>query len=201
VTGSERPKAKRPRWRILEPVEVGRVLRAFTDEQARVMFLTLVLTGLRRFELQGLRWRDVDLVEQVLRVRESKTEEGERSIALSPTLVEALVSRLERSAFKGADEFVFCHPTRGTKVDREWYADEFREALAAVGITEYVRPFHDLRHTSLTNGARGRRDADRADGSSGASEHDDDEPVRPPGRRRLPATRRRRSSSGYSVTG
>lgn len=88
-------------------------------------------------------------------MRESKTEEGERSIALSPILVEALVAQLERTAFKGADELVFAHPTRGTKVDHEWYAAEFRKALAAVGITEYVRPFHDLRHTSLTNGAAG----------------------------------------------
>src|SRR4051812_32401433 len=84
VTGAERPKVRRRKWRILQPVEVGRVLRAFTDEQAKVMFLTLVLTGLRRFELLQLRWRDVDLVDGVLRVEESKTEEGERSIALSP---------------------------------------------------------------------------------------------------------------------
>lgn len=29
----------------------------------------------------------------------------------------------------------------------------FRKALAAAGITDYVRPFHDARHGSLTNGA------------------------------------------------
>ena len=57
--------------------------------------------------------------------------------------------------FKYQLELVFCHPTRGSKIDHEWYAIEFRRALAAVGITEYVRPFHDLRHTSLTNGAAG----------------------------------------------
>jgi integrase len=155
VTGAERPKVRRRKWRILEPVEVGRVLRAFTDEQARVMFLTLVLTGVRRFELLALRWRDVDLVESVLRVRESKTEDGERAIALSPILVEAVVAHPERSAFKGADELVFCHPKCGSRIDHEWYAGEFRAALKAVGITDYVRPFHDLRHASLTNGAAG----------------------------------------------
>jgi integrase len=84
VDGAERPKIKRRRWRILEPVEVARVQKAFTDEQARTIFLTLILTGIRRFELQALRWRDVDLVESVLRIRESKSEEGERAIALSP---------------------------------------------------------------------------------------------------------------------
>ena len=93
------------------------MLRAFTDEQARTIFLTLM----RRFELQALRWRDVDLVEARLRIRESKSEEGERSIALSPALVEALMERLRVTAFAGDDEFVFCHPKRGSKVDHEFY--------------------------------------------------------------------------------
>src|SRR5919197_2039379 len=61
--------------------------------------------------------------------------------------------RRRRSAFQGEDERVFCHPTRGSKIDHEWYAGEFRAALERAGITEYVRPFHDARHASLTNGA------------------------------------------------
>jgi integrase len=153
VDGAERPKVRRKRWRILEPMEVGRVLKAFTDEQARTMFLTLILTGVRRFELLGLRWRDVSLVENTIRVRESKSEEGERLIALSPTLADALATHYQRTAFKGDDELVFCHPKRGTSLDPTWYAGEFRAALKAVGITDYVRPFHDARHASLTNGA------------------------------------------------
>jgi integrase len=151
--GVERPKVERRRWRILEPAEVQRVAKAFTDERARLVFLTLMLTGIRRFELQALRWRDVDLIESVLRIRESKSEEGERSIALSPTLAEALWQRRRGSAFKGDEEYVFAHPDRGSKMDDEWYADQFRAALRAAGITDYVRPFHDARHASLTNGA------------------------------------------------
>jgi integrase len=153
ATGVERPKIKRRRWRILEPVEVARVRKAFTDEQARVMFLTLVLTGIRRFELQALRWADVDLVDGVLRIRESKSEEGERAIAISPALAEELWQHRRRSTFQGADERVFCHPERGTKIDSGWYAGEFRVALERAGIDDYIRPFHDVRHASLTNGA------------------------------------------------
>jgi integrase len=41
---------------------------------------------------------------------------------------------------------------RGSRIDHEWYAAEFRKALKAAKVTEYVRPFHDLRHASLTNG-------------------------------------------------
>lgn len=153
VDGAERPKVRRKRWRILQPNEVGRVLNAFTDEQARTMFLTLMLTGVRRFELLALRWRDVSFVENTLRVAESKSEEGERLIALSPTLADALAVHYRRTAFKGDDEFVFCHQERGSRVYEGWYTERFRAALKAAGITDYIRPFHDARHASLTNGA------------------------------------------------
>jgi integrase len=63
---AERPKVPLFRPTILEPDEARRVGKAFTDEQARVAFWTLVLTGVRRSEFQALRWRDVDLVENVL---------------------------------------------------------------------------------------------------------------------------------------
>jgi integrase len=112
-SGAERPKLPRRRWRILEPVEVSRVARAFTDKQSRVVFLTLVLTGVRRSELQALRWRDVDLVEGVLRVRDSKSEDGIRSIALSRTVQEELWQHRRRSSFQGEDERV-CHPERAS---------------------------------------------------------------------------------------
>jgi integrase len=153
VAGAERPKIPSRRWRIVEPVEIGRVLKAFTDEQARAIFLTVVLTGLRRFELKALRWQDVALVGGVLRVRVSKSEEGERTIALSPTLVTALEEHYQRTAFKGDDERVFCHPTRGSMIDDVWWTARFREALKAAGIEGHVREWHDLRHTAITNDA------------------------------------------------
>ena len=150
---AERPKLPPFRPQILEPVEVARVAKAFTDEQARTVFLTLVLTGLRRSELQRLRWQDADLVESVLRVRDSKTEDGIRSIALTPTLAEALWQRRRRSAFQGDDELVFCHPERGTVYRAETFKEALTEALAAAKVDKRPRPFHDLRHTAITNDA------------------------------------------------
>jgi integrase len=153
VEGAERPKMGRRRWRILSATEISRVKNAFTDEDARTVFLTLVLTGIRRGELQALRWRDVDLVENAMRVSDSKTEEGIRSIALSSALAEALWQHRRRSNFQGDDELVFCHPERGTVYREDVFAEKFRAALGAAGITDHVRPFHDLRHTSLTHEA------------------------------------------------
>jgi hypothetical protein len=38
-------------WRILEPGEVAKVLKSFRDERARLVFLTAILTAMRRHEL------------------------------------------------------------------------------------------------------------------------------------------------------
>jgi integrase len=147
----ERPKTPRRRWRLLRPAEIPVVERSFTNEQARAMFTTLVLTGVRRLELLDLRWRDVDLVDMVLRVADSKTEEGIRSIAITPKLAETLWQQRRRSHYIDDENRVFCHPKRGSRLDHEWYAAEFRKALKEAGITDYIRPFHDMRRTALTN--------------------------------------------------
>ena len=79
--------------------------------------------------------------------------EGERLIALSPALIDALSEYWRRSAFQGDDELVFCHSTRGSMIDDVWWAARFGEALTAAGINGHVRPWHDLRHTAITNDA------------------------------------------------
>lgn len=148
----ERPRQPKRRWRILEPAEVPAVSKAFSDERARLVFRTLALTGLRRCEVVRLRWRDVNLLEGTLRVVESKSEEGERLVALSPTLAAELAGHFAGSRYNRDRDYVFAHPERGTPLETsKWYPAQFREALAAAGITDYVRPHHDMRHTALTN--------------------------------------------------
>jgi len=166
AAGAERPRVRQRPWRILRPTEVARVARAIdelvgeaTDEErpwrqlAKVAFLTLAMTGLRRHELQALRWRDVDLVENVLRVVDSKTEDGIRSIAIPTVLAEELWQHRRRSHYQGDDERVFCHPDRGTLYRPERWKQTFEPALRRAGIPDYVRPFHDMRHTAITNDA------------------------------------------------
>jgi len=106
VASVERPKVQRRRWRILQPAEVGRVAAGFTDERARRVFLTLMLTGLRRFELQALRWQDVNMLDATLRVVESKSEEGERLIAV-PRSSPASWRRTSRGAPTGPGPTTF----------------------------------------------------------------------------------------------
>jgi hypothetical protein len=46
---------------------------------------------------------------------------------------------------------VFCHPQTSGPYDRKRYADTLRAALAKAKVAGHVRPFHDGRHTALTN--------------------------------------------------
>jgi len=50
------------------------------------------------------------------------------------------------------ESYVF-QSSRGNMVGAQWYTDAFNRALKKAGITDYVRPFHDMRHTALTNEA------------------------------------------------
>jgi integrase len=107
--GVPHPAAAKRKGNALRPEEIQALARAFVVEQDRLVFLTLVLCGLRRAELQALRWRDVDLIENRLRVVDSKTETGERSIAIPPTLAERVWQHRRTSSYKGDAERVFCH--------------------------------------------------------------------------------------------
>jgi integrase len=178
VSAVDRPREPRRRWRILTPSEIGRVERAFGEiiseargeecmwrEQARVIFVVLVATGLRRGEVLGLRWREVYLADPDgphLRVAETwvrsgvdtpKSEAGERTISLGARVAGELFEHRRRTSFTGDDERVFCSPTKGTAFDIARFAATFRLALDRAKIEDRVRPFHDLRHTSITNAA------------------------------------------------
>jgi hypothetical protein len=64
--------------------------------------------------------------------------------ALSPKLAEALWQHRRQSNFQGDDERVFCHPTCGTVYRALTFKAPFEAGLKDAGITDYVRPFHDL---------------------------------------------------------
>jgi integrase len=48
---------------------------------------------------------------------------------------------------------VFPHPYKGSPLDPKRYAKTFNEALRRAGIEDRVRPFHDQRHSNITNAA------------------------------------------------
>jgi len=125
----------------------------------RVVILTAAMTGLRQSELLGLRWRDIDLEAQRIRVRNtfvrgehSADGKSELSTRRSVPMASRLASELDvwwrRSNYDQADDLVFAHPTKGTPLDGSKVSKRFKAACSEAGVRS-VR-FHDLRHTFAT---------------------------------------------------
>jgi integrase len=125
----------------------------------RVVVLTAAMTGLRRSELLGLRWRDVDWEAQRLRVRNAyvlgehstagKSDHStRRSVPLADRLLAELDRWSQRTVFSDDDDLVFAHPQTGHALDGTKVSRRFKAACRAAA----VRPvrFHDLRHTFAT---------------------------------------------------
>ena len=152
------PHPQKPRWKgqALLPEDVQAILRGFDDMQARVVFVTVVLTGIRCAEMQSLRWTDVDLIDNRLRVVDSKTKTGERSIALPTMLAEGLWQWRRTSNYRSDHDRVFCFQDSGGVYRSDWFKRALLRACAASGVVlpQGFRKLHDLRVTSITNGVR-----------------------------------------------
>jgi integrase len=148
------PRFSRHEVRTLAWDEVLRFLGGVDDPLLRTLFLLAVHTGLRRSELLGLQWRDVDLKGGVLSVRrglvkhasgsrlsEPKSGRG-RVVVLTEESAGALSDFRERHSGNG--DFVFCRPD-GTPLKPASVSQAFRRTVHRVGL-EGLR-FHDLRHT------------------------------------------------------
>ena len=134
----------------------------FLEQIPDPLYLTLVLvdiqTGLRRSEVLGLQWRDLDLAAGTLSVQRAliKLPSGEveltvpkngrgRVVALPVESVESLQIHRQRSPERsGNGDFVFCH-SDGSPLNPDVVTKWFRRAASRRGFKQ-VR-LHDLRHT------------------------------------------------------
>jgi integrase len=58
-----------------------------------------------------------------------------------------------RTNYEGDGERVFCNPRTGGPLDPKRYAETLKLALKRAKVGRPMRPFHDGRHTSITNAA------------------------------------------------
>ena len=121
-----------PRDRFLSLDEIKRLL-ALASDSLRPIIITALHTGMRHGEILNLQWPDVDFVNKLIKVRESKSGKS-RSIPMDQTLFEILRGLTSRFA----QGFVF--PNQRTHVNQT-----FRRLCRKAKIENFR--FHDLRHT------------------------------------------------------
>jgi integrase len=164
----ERPRQSKPDMRRWTEEEMRTFLRTVSEHRLHAAW-RLSLYGLRRGEVMGLRWCDVDLDAPSLTVWQSrmtvdgrevidtpKSARSTRTLPLDPALVSALrafrtLQSRERlaagGAYDGASGLIVVdelgHPWRP-----ELYSDTFGRLAATAGVP--VIRLHDCRHTALS---------------------------------------------------
>ena len=159
------PPKKSPEIEVLTPAEMQRLLiqAKYEADGFYEMFLLDLSTGLRRGELLGLLWDDINFetgelkvtkqvkfVEGKLQIKPPKTKAAERTIILPPPLIAVLNEYKSRVRSK----WLFPSPYKHEDVPRD--PCSCRKKLATIlerAECKHV-PFHALRHTFATQALR-----------------------------------------------
>jgi integrase len=158
----ERPRVERAPIVTLSAEQQRTLLEALDGSDLFVPVLLALATGLRRGELLGLPWSNIDLDAGLLRVVQvieetkdggarikpvPKTKKGRRTVALTPGTVAALrayrIEQAEERLRRGAD-LLFPHWAGSPAV----FGTALTRAAASAGIECSI---HDLRHTHITD--------------------------------------------------
>jgi integrase len=162
------PKARRREMRVLDETATAALLSVAKGTSLYVPVLVAVSTGLRRGELLGLKWQDVDLdggALSVVRVlaeaggeltfKEPKTAKSRRLVSLGPTVVDVLrqhrreqvEARLQFGAAFNPEGLVFA-TADGEPLTPSTFSVAFRRLAGRAGFAGLR--LHDLRHTHAT---------------------------------------------------
>jgi integrase len=147
--------ARAPEMAWWSPSELRAFLNFTTDHDLAALFRVAGATGMRRGELVGMDWRDVDLdaaritvrrqltsTDYVVREDEPKSDKGRRVVTLDPGTVEALRRLPGPLGLVFADE-------DGRQLHPESVSRIFKRLAKRSGLPE-IR-FHDLRHSHVAH--------------------------------------------------
>jgi integrase len=136
--------------RILAPDEVRSLLDALRTDRDRAMVLAMVLGGLRRCEVLGLRLADIRVADRTLFIAEGKGGH-QRVVPISNPFFAAVGDYLREERPSCATERVFVTlkgPTRGEPMTAIAVDKILQSARQRAGLTKAT--CHQLRHTCLT---------------------------------------------------
>jgi integrase len=165
----ELPRKRKREFPILTESETARLLAEVQGTWLHTPVLLAVSTGMRRGEILGLKWTDVDLkarrlvVQRSLEQRKSgevtfkepKSSRGRRSIPLPMFAVRTLqahrreqLAKLLELGLASASEGLVCTTEDGSAVPPDRLSGAFRDLIRRSNLPP-VR-FHDLRHSHAT---------------------------------------------------
>ena len=144
-------RAVRPLPQILEPDDVSALLRALRKWRDRAMVEAMLLGGLRRAEVLGLRLEDLRPGERRVFVADGKGGH-QRLVPMSPRFFSSVANYLGSERPDDVDdEFVFVvlkGPNRGQRLSPKGLEQIMRGARERAGLEHAT--CHELRHTCLT---------------------------------------------------
>jgi len=150
TSGLELPAVRGRRDRIASPEEASDLIESL-PERDRALWATALYGGLRRGELQALRWDDVDLAKGVIRVErawdvregeiEPKSRAGRRAVPIAAVLRDYLVEHKQR---RGGNGLVFGRPD-GKAFDGSTVDARAKAAWRNTGLEPIT--LHEARHT------------------------------------------------------
>jgi integrase len=85
-----------PRDRLLSDAELALIWQALGDDQYSVILTLLILTGLRRGEIGGLRWSEIDLDSNLITLPAERTKNGRPHLVPLSSPVRALIEAQPR---------------------------------------------------------------------------------------------------------
>lgn len=163
--GARLPRVDRQRVEVWTPEQAGRFLEAVAEHRLGALFELAILTGMRRGELVGLRWSDVDLLTRTITVTTQlvltssgvvegtvKTDAGQgRRVPLSERAVSVLMGwRLRQDAER--EEWGDAYQDSGRvfawEDGREYRPDYVSKLFHTLTEGKELPPmhFHSLRH-------------------------------------------------------
>jgi integrase len=165
VTEAVDPPRPKRRERPTFNLDQARIfLKSARDDKWEALYVLVIQTGMRRGELFGLRWDDVNLDNGWLHVRQAlapdgktfnppKTAKGRRKIRLSPVAMEALkkhkIAQNQERLRQGSswqDHGLVFWSSAGTPMNPDNFVKrQYKPLLERAGLPQMS--FHDLRHT------------------------------------------------------
>jgi integrase len=164
------PKYRRPKMKVWSPQQLRAFLKSVKGDRLYAAWLLVITTGMRRGELLGLRWEDIDLATGQVHIRqtrivinnavvlsEPKTESGERELWLDAATLAALRTHRARQGREKLlvgprwvdSGLVFTRPD-GQGIHPQRFSAWFQQRTRAAGLPP-IR-LHDVRHSYATAG-------------------------------------------------